>query len=72
MLNYVNSVSCSTNENQNEFILTFRQVHPVITSDGQIKENAEDVVSEIVMNRDFAVALKAILDKTITIDAPAQ
>ncbi len=62
MLNYVNSISCTTNDNKNEFILTFRQIHPFISADGKIKENIEDVVSEIVMNHELAVALKGLLD----------
>lgn len=66
MLNYVNSFSCSTSENKKEFIFTFRQIHPVIGSDGIIKEKAEDLVSEIVMNEDLALALKTILDKTLS------
>lgn len=72
MLNYVNSVSCTTSENKKEFILTFRQIHPVIGSDGTIGENAEDLVSEIVMNEDLALALKSILDKSFSSEAVVQ
>lgn len=72
MLNYVNSVSCTTSENKKEFIFTFRQIHPVIGSDGIIKENAEELVSEIVMNEELALALKAILDKSLSNESIVQ
>ena len=66
MLNYVNSVSCTTNENKSEFILTFRQIHPVISADGKIKDNADDVVSEIIMNHELAIALKNMLEGVVS------
>lgn len=62
MLSYANAASFSISDNKNEFILTFRQVHPVIEPDGKPKETASDVVSEIVMNLDMALALKGLLD----------
>ncbi len=65
MLNYVNSLSCSASENKNEFFLTFRQLHPIIASDGTVKETAEDLVSELVMNRDLAIALNRILSTAL-------
>lgn len=72
MLNYVNSVSCTTNENKNEFILTFRQIHPFVGADGTIKENVETVVSEIVMNHDLAVGLKGLIDKVLSGESAGQ
>lgn len=72
MLNYVNSVSCTTNENKNEFILTFRQVHPIVGADGAIKEKAEELVSEIVMNHELALALKGILEQVLPNESVVQ
>ena len=66
MLSYSNSISCSSNENKNEFILTFRQVHPVVDLKGNITETAEELVSEIVLNRDVALGLKLMLDRFLT------
>lgn len=61
MLNYVNSVSCSANPNNNEFILGFRQIHPVVDSTGAIVENHDDLLCEAVLNRDTALALLNML-----------
>lgn len=72
MLNYVNSVSCTVSENKNEFILTFRQLHPIIGADGNVKERAEDVVSELVMNHELALALKTILDGALSTESIVQ
>lgn len=61
MLNYINSVSCSANPNNNEFILGFRQIHPVVDSTGAIVENHDELLSEVVLNRDTARALLNLL-----------
>ncbi len=66
MLNYANSVSCSTSGSKNEFILTFRQIHPVIAADGTSNTNAEEMVAEIVMNHEMAAALKTILEGALS------
>lgn len=72
MLNYVNSVSCSTSDKKTEIILTFRQVHPIVAADGSISGNAEELISEIVMNHDLALALKTMLDKAISSESIVQ
>ena len=66
MLNYINSFSCTVNANKSEFILSFRQLRPVITSDGSNNGTAEEIVSEIVMNLEVATALKDALETSVS------
>ena len=65
MLNYVNSISCSTNDKKTEFIFSFRQVHPVVGIDGEVKETAVDTVSEIVLSLEATNALKDLLERML-------
>lgn len=62
MLFYSNSVTCSTNQNKSEFILTFRQHRPVIDESGAVTGVDMETVSQIVMNADNASALCALLN----------
>lgn len=71
MLNYVNSISCSVNDNRNEFVLAFRQLYPVLAADGTIKESGEVLVSELVMGRELVDALRRILDGALSSDSIA-
>lgn len=66
MLNYSNFVSCSVSENKNEFILIFRQLAPVLDAEGKFIESAANTLSEIVMNRDTAVALSKLLNDAVS------
>ncbi len=65
MLSYTNSVSCSVSENKNEYVLMFRQVHPVVDSKGKVVETNDDLIAEIVMNSDTAIGLKDMLNRMI-------
>ena len=65
-MNYVNSITCSVSDNRNEFSLVFRQLRPLVSSDGKLSGNAEETISELVMNRDTAIALKTILDGALS------
>lgn len=65
MLSYTNSVSCSISENKNEYVLMFRQVHPVVDSKGNVTDTIDDLIAEVVMNRDTATGLKEMLNRMI-------
>ena len=66
MLNYVNAISCSVSDNKNEYVLTFRQLHPSIDSEGKVTDTIVDTVSEIVLNHDTAVALHKLLEGALS------
>lgn len=65
MLSYSNSVSCSISENKNEYVLMFRQVHPVVDSKGNVTDTIDDLIAEVVMNRDTAIGLRDLLNRMI-------
>jgi len=62
MLTYANSFSCSANQNKSEFILTVRQVSPIINEAGVNKGMNSEVVSQLVLTADGAASLCALLD----------
>lgn len=62
MLTYANSFSCSANQNKTEYILTLRQVSPVIDEAGTNKGVHSEVVSQVVLTAEGATSLCALLD----------
>ena len=63
MFQYCNSFSYSSNPEIGEFLLTFRQQHPVLDNDGNVKEIATEPVASIVINRMGLEALKQLLNQ---------
>lgn len=51
------------NNDANEYILTFRQISPVIKLDGSVEETKCETVSQIILNGDGMKAFQQLLAK---------
>ncbi len=56
MLNYVNGFTCTAHNERNEIVIHFLQNEPVITDDGTIV-NQVNQISSIIMTTDIAKGL---------------
>lgn len=65
MVYYANSFTLSTDENQNEVIINFRQRSPKLDDDGNIiGMTVEDIVG-IVLNKSGINGLRELLSSTL-------
>ena len=65
MLSYSNSISCTTDNVGNEYILTFKQVSPIIDDSGNVAETQTIVVAEVVLTNSSFKALTELLNDTL-------
>lgn len=65
MLNYTNQFTCFLNENKTEFIITFSQERPIISTSGSIGSVEKEVVASIAMTSDLAFKLKEHIENLL-------
>lgn len=64
MVNYANGFSLSVNDSKSEFILSFKQRLPVVSSDGTLSSMSETDIASIVLNKDGFEALRMLLNSS--------
>ena len=68
MLQFVNSFACSLNEDNNTFVLQFRQNEPVFPTSGEVKDNVEiqtHTVASLVLDRKCAFQLQDAINQIL-------
>lgn len=65
---YANGFTIAVSENKNEYMLSFRQIHPSIDPQGNVKENISESVADVVMSKDGFIALCTLLKNSDTLE----
>lgn len=63
MYMYSNAFSYSANADTCEFMITFSQQHPVLGSDGLVKEITTEPVASIIVNKGGLEALRSLINE---------